>query len=137
MYSEACAFLVQAAGYTGAHVLQNEKVEKRNPRAGQHVISHVRRTVQEIRGMLDEHYFRHAYRMPYESFCRLHAILAPRITAACLKARRDKPKGGQVGRRGRRYKLPPIHNGRIFTSLRLACALRYFASGSLYDIMVK
>ena len=47
MCSEACEFLVQAAGYAGAHVLQNEEVEKRNSRAGQHVISRVRRTVQE------------------------------------------------------------------------------------------
>ena len=36
MYSEACAFLVQAAGYAGAHVLQNEEVEKRDSRAGRH-----------------------------------------------------------------------------------------------------
>jgi hypothetical protein len=63
--------------------------------------------------------------------------LAPRITAARLKARRDKPKGGRVGRRGGRYKLPPIHNGRISTSVRLACVLRYFAGGSPYDFMVK
>jgi hypothetical protein len=128
---------VQAAGYAGAHVLQNEEVEKRNSCTGQHVISCVRRTVQEIRGMLGERYFRRAYRMPYEWFCRLHAILARRITAARLKARQDKLKGGRVGRRGGRYKLPPIHNGRISTSVRLACALRYFASGSPYDIMVK
>ncbi|KAL3774298.1 hypothetical protein ACHAW5_010202 [Stephanodiscus triporus] len=30
---------------------------------------------------------------------------------------------------------PPIPNGRISTSVRLACALRYFAGGSPYDIM--
>ena len=53
MYSEACAFIVQAAGYAGAHVLQNEEVEKRDSRAGRHVVPHVRRTaVQEVRGML-------------------------------------------------------------------------------------
>ena len=38
MYSKACAFLVQAAGYAGAHVFQNEEVEKRDSRAGQHVV---------------------------------------------------------------------------------------------------
>jgi len=52
MYSEACAFLVQAAGYAGAHVLQNEEVEKRDSRAGQHAVPRVRRTVQEVQGML-------------------------------------------------------------------------------------
>jgi hypothetical protein len=57
---------VQAAGYAGAYVLQNEEVEKRNSRAGQHVISCVRRIVQEIRDMLGERYFRRRYRMPYE-----------------------------------------------------------------------
>ena len=41
MYSEACTFLVQAAGYAGAHVLQNEKVEKRDSRAGQHAVPRV------------------------------------------------------------------------------------------------
>ena len=30
MYSEACTFLVQAAGYACDHVLQNEEVEKRD-----------------------------------------------------------------------------------------------------------
>ena len=75
MFSKACAFLVQAAGYAGAHVIQNEEVEKRNSRAGQHVISRVQRTVQEIRDMLGERYFLSAYRMPYELFCTLHAIL--------------------------------------------------------------
>ncbi len=52
MYSEACALLVQAAGYAGAHVLQNEEVEKRDSRAGRHAVPRVRRTVQEVRGML-------------------------------------------------------------------------------------
>jgi len=52
MYSEACAFLVQAAGYAGAHVLQNEEVEKRDSRPGRHAVPRVPRTVQEVRGML-------------------------------------------------------------------------------------
>ena len=41
-----------AAGYAGAHVLQNEEVEKRDSRAGQHALLRVRRTVQEVQGML-------------------------------------------------------------------------------------
>ena len=36
--SEACAFLVQAAWYTGAHVLQNEEVEKRDSHTGRHAV---------------------------------------------------------------------------------------------------
>ena len=42
IYSEACAFLVQAAGYA----------EKRDSRAGRHAVLRVRRTVQEVQGML-------------------------------------------------------------------------------------
>ena len=34
----------------------------------------------------------------------------------------------------RNFKLPPVRNGPIDTSVRLACALRYFAGGSPYDI---
>ena len=52
MYSEACAFLVQAAGCAGAHVLQNEQVEKRDYRADRHAVPRLWRTVQEARGML-------------------------------------------------------------------------------------
>lgn len=32
-------------------------------------------------------------------------------------------------------KPPPVPNGRIPTSIRLACALQYFAGGSPYDLM--
>jgi hypothetical protein len=35
------------------------------------------------------------------------------------------------------YVLPPVPNGPISTSVRLACALQYFAGGSPYDIMSK
>ncbi len=78
---------MQAAGYTGAHVLQNAKVEKRDSCAGRCAFPRAQRSVQEVWGMLGENYFRCAYRMPYESFWELHSILATRITAACLKVR--------------------------------------------------
>ncbi len=32
---------------------------------------------------------------------------------------------------------PPVRNGPVSTSIRLACALRYFAGGLPYDIMAK
>ena len=86
MYSKACAFLVQAAGYAGAHVLQNVKAKKRDSRAGRCAFPRAQRTVQEVWGMLGEIYFWRAYRMPYESFWELHSILANRINAARLKA---------------------------------------------------
>jgi hypothetical protein len=43
----------------------------------------------------------------------------------------------QRGGRGGNYKLPPVRNGPVSTSVRLGCALRYFAGGSPYDIMAK
>ena len=91
---------MQAAGYAGAHVLQNAKVEKRDSRAGRRAFPRARRTVQEVFGMLGENYFWRAYRMPYESFWELHSILATRITAARLKAdicQRVGRLGGGVG----------------------------------------
>ena len=39
------------------------------------------------------------------------------------------------GLRGGNYVPPPIPNGLVTASVRLACALRYFAGGSPYDIM--
>ena len=56
---------------------------------------------------------------------------------ALKKCRRQKKAhlvGGRGRRRGRR--IPPP-NGKIDTSVRLACALRYFAGGLPYDIMVQ
>ena len=54
-----------------------------------------------------------------------------------LKAVDDLRPYEQRGGRGGNYKPPPVHNGPVSTSVRLACALRYFAGGSPYDIMVK
>ena len=48
-------------------------------------------------------------------------------------SRRYKRKGST----GSNYKLPPLRNGPITTCVRLACALRYFAGASSYDIMAK
>ena len=39
------------------------------------------------------------------------------------------------GLQGGNYLPPPIPNGPVCMSVRLACALRYFAGGSPYDIM--
>jgi hypothetical protein len=88
--------------------------------------------VRDIYTILGAAYFRRAYRMSYKSFWVLHSKLATKINITRLKARRYVPKGG---RKGGKYKLPPIRNGRISTSVRLACALRFFAGGSVYDIM--
>ena len=79
-------------------------------------------------------YFRRAYRMEYESFWKLHDLLEEGIERARLNQRGYEVKGG---REGGMYLPPPIPNGKIESSVRLACALRYFAGGSPYDIMGK
>jgi hypothetical protein len=75
--------------------------------------------------------------MSYESFLKLHDKLAPEIISAFQQHRRYHRKGGRRGSKGGYYTLPPIPNGAISTSVRLALALRYFAGGSPYDLMAK
>ena len=70
--------------------------------------------------------------MSYELFRRLHKLLANRINSARLKMCRYILKGG---RKGGKFKLPPIRNGQISTRVHLACALQYFAGGSPYDLV--
>ncbi len=71
--------------------------------------------------------------MTYESFLFLHEKLSSKIAKAVDDSRRYKQRGG----RGGNYKPPPVCNGPVSTCVRLACALRYFAGGSPYDIMAK
>ena len=71
--------------------------------------------------------------MIYESFLFLHEKQSSKIAKAVDDSRRYKQRGG----RGGNYKPPPVRNGPVSTCVRLACALRYFAGGSPYDIMAK
>jgi hypothetical protein len=77
--------------------------------------------------------FRRAFRMHFDSFWCLHSILSNNITASMDKAQSYSRKGG---RSGGNCSLPPVPNGPIPSSIRLACALWYFAGGSAYDIMM-
>ena len=90
----------------------------------------IRRTVDDIYQCLGPIYFRRAYRMSYESFWQLHDLLSPAMKDVASSVRRYIPKRHS-------YKSPPVPNGNISTSVRLGIALRYFAGGSPYDIMVK
>ena len=93
-----------------------------------------RRSVSDQYISMGPQYFRRAYRMEYESFWRLHELLEEGIVRARLNHRGYEVKGG---REGGSYVPPPIRNGKIESSVRLACAIRYFAGGSTYDIMGK
>ena len=112
---------------TGATLLVLDSLlddEKCNNRHGKPARERQRRRVAQIYKSLGPIYFRRAYRMTYESFCILHKILDDGIDRA-------------LGQRKHDHRTPPIANGLISTQIRLACALRYFAGGSPYDIMVK
>ncbi len=85
-----------------------------------------RRTVVEIHKALGSIYFRRAYRMADESFWILHSKIEHGIVKAL----------GKRNGHDHQCNLPPTANGSINISVRLACALRYFAGGSPYDIMV-
>ncbi len=126
----SCKLLVAAAGVVGTRrsCLGCRHIRRRAARF------RVRRSVRDIYRGMGEKYFRRAYRMHYESFWRLHEKLEDGIESARLKSRGYEKKGGRAGGN---YSLPPVKNGPITTSVRLACAIRFFAGGSPYDIMGK
>jgi hypothetical protein len=73
-----------------------------------------RNTFHNIYEMLGPYFFKRAYRMSYESFIVLTHELKPYM-------------------RERNFSKAKI-NGPIYHSTRVACAIRYFAGGSSYDI---
>jgi len=75
--------------------------------------------VIEVYRCLGPFYFRRAYRMTYESFCRLHGKLSHGIHAAARVLRKYKLRGLQL----LISTPPPVPNGPVTTSIRLACAL--------------
>jgi hypothetical protein len=72
--------------------------------------------------------------MTNASFWRLlYSRLTPKIKVAREPYNGYKKKGG----RGGNYVDPPVANGPISSSTCHGCALRYFAGGSPYNILVK
>ena len=80
-----------------------------------------RRSVEDVYNELGRIYFRRAYQMKYSTFKRLAEELRPFIIKA--SGQKDVVRPG----------YPP--NGRISPDVRLACAIRWFAGGSAYDLM--
>ena len=76
--------------------------------------------------------FRRLYRMHYDSFCKLHALLEEGIEKV-LEERRPK-KDHSDTRNRTNMPNPPIPNGSIPTSLRLGIALRFFKGCPSFDI---
>ena len=92
-----------------------------------------RKTIAQIHDELGPIYFCRAYRMTYDSFLKLSSLLKDGIEEA---RKRNKNAGGTTPciTDGRKNNKAPVPNGRIDTTIRLACAIRYFAGGSPYDI---
>jgi hypothetical protein len=108
---------------------RSRKGTKRRPRQ--------RRTVWQIYNCLGDIYFRRAYRMSYQSFWELHKKLKSGIVQASQLQRRAREARDAVAQQKKSTTAPPVPNGTVTMSVRLACALRYFAGGSPYDIMAK
>lgn len=78
---------------------------------------------RDICAAYGDYFFRRVYRMTKESFNELRDILKPRLEAIFFPGR-----GGS--------RNPATSNYLICTKMRLSMALRYFAGGSPYDIML-
>ena len=116
-----------AAAAAQQHFVRHSRRQRRCPRRvrrgsapGRRFRKRARRSVRDIYEELGDVYFRRAYRMKFSSFQRLATMLCPYIIAASGKKQSS-----------RNY----LQNGRILPEVRLACALRWFAGGSVYDIM--
>lgn len=142
-HRNAEVLLAQSAAIAAMHYIRGRK-SKRGNRYGSASSPRHRRTVSDVHACLGARYFKRAYRMCYNSFWKLHAQLkvgidrAHKQTLEKMKKQRKallrSRQSGSVRRRLNNPPLPPIPNGRIHSEVRLACALRYFAGGSLYDI---
>ena len=74
----------------------------------------------DVYNCLGHSYFQYAYRMLLESFFNLHVILLPHIIVATDDCYQYKKVGGRTGGN---YMPPPIPNGPVSSSVRLACAI--------------
>ena len=98
--------------------------QERLPRArGRYFQRRERRSMTDVYNLMGDLIFRRAFRMTFDSFWRLHAILLPHITLMTLKTKPYEIKGG---RGGGSYSLPPIRNGPITTSIRFGAVLCFF-----------
>ncbi|KAL3802593.1 hypothetical protein ACHAW5_011348 [Stephanodiscus triporus] len=140
MSDDSCSFVVQVAACTASYLLQQRGKLQKKSRTGRVAIRRARCSTLLCAQNL----------LVLDTWCRLFSLcvshvvrillaiafkvnLAMRINVARLTAQHYVSKGGQ---KGCIYKSPPIRNGCILsTSVHLACALRVFAGGSVYDLM--
>jgi hypothetical protein len=85
----------------------------------------------DVYNTLGPTYFRRAYCMSLQSFHHLHLILLQHIMSAREKLSLYQKNGKRASGN---YKDHPVCNGPVSSTVRLACAIRYFGGGSPYDI---
>ena len=127
-------YIIQAAnGASAAHFHLQQGGKWRAKHRGSIAQKHIHRSIAEIYNSLGPIYFRRAYRMTYESFWCCHDLLEQEIdNVAAMVRGYDRKSNNREN-----CSAHPIPNGIISSSARLGIALRYFAGGSPYDIMVK
>ena len=131
---------VQSAALAAAKVVQWRKEQQERPfsprRRRVRAIGAHRRSrnqVKDIYQQLGPTNFKKAYRMKYHSFRRLTKKLRDGIIRFSLVKKRRNHYHTTSSMHKKNYRYVP--NGPITPSVQLACALRYFAGGSPYDIM--
>ena len=86
-----------------------------------------RKSVEQVYRELGSTYFRRSFCMSYRTFRSLHRTLEEDLKRESGLKRHDDENENYVER---------MPNGHMDLTVRLACALRFFAGGEAYDILV-
>eukprot|EP00970_Alexandrium_tamarense_P018495 scaffold13344_cov215-Alexandrium_tamarense.AAC.1 len=130
-----CLIIVAVAAYADKHF---SRKHSKGSRRGKRTKQRERSTVEQIHQCLGDIYYRRAYRMSWLSFWTLHDKLCGPIKETIAKAAKIRKETRRREKRKRVVGIsnllnptpPPPPNGTISTSVRLACALRYYAACS-------
>lgn len=98
---------------------QRRKRKREGTRLDKKAHERQRKTIDQIYRDLGPIYFKRAFRMTYSNFTTLLTIVKPYLTSVTRHP--TEP-------------CPHAPNGFISESIRLACAIRYFAGGDPYDL---
>lgn len=106
------------------------------------ITKRTRKSVQSVHRELGSRLFRRAYRMSYPCFTRLAGKLSSLIVQNVRRIQKNYDKDSSNSDddsdghdEAFSSNVRHIHNGPISPSVRLACAIRFFAGGSLYDLI--
>jgi hypothetical protein len=113
------AYIIQAAALVAEEHYLSQNGRKTVMQRGKIAWKHVHRSVAKIHHCLEPIYFCRAYWMSYYSFWCLHEKLEGKIEDVASKVRGYSPKEAN----GEKRSVPPIPNGIISSSVRLAIAI--------------